>query len=78
MRPFEEWRLQEAAFDLAVSATAFHWVDPEVAYPRVAGALRPTGSLALFWNVHKDADRGFVEAAMIRSATGVLVPDLPQ
>jgi SAM-dependent methyltransferase len=50
--PFEECRLQEPAFDLAVSATAFHWLDPELAYPRVAGALRRTGSLALFWNVH--------------------------
>jgi len=62
---FEEWRPQEAAFDLAVSATAFHWLDPEVAYPKVADALRPTGSLVLFWNVHvhTDADRGFFEEA---------------
>jgi SAM-dependent methyltransferase len=61
--PFEEWRLQEAAFDLAVSATAFHWLDPDIAYPRVAGALRRTGSLALFWNVHvhTNADGGFFE-----------------
>ena len=61
--PFEEWRQQEAAFDLAVSATAFHWLDPEVAYAKVAGALCPTGSLALFWNVHvhTDADGGFFE-----------------
>jgi SAM-dependent methyltransferase len=63
--PFEEWRPQEAAFDLTVSATAFHWLDPEVAYPKVAGALRPRGSLTLFWNVHvhTDADRDFFEEA---------------
>ena len=59
--PFEEWRPQEVPFDLVVSATAFHWLDPEVAYPRVANALRAGGSLALFWNVHAhtEADRGF-------------------
>jgi SAM-dependent methyltransferase len=63
--PFEEWRPQVAAFDLAVSATAFHWLDPEIAYPKVARALRPRGELALFWNVHvhTDAAGGFFEDA---------------
>src|SRR5918994_5124284 len=37
---FEEWTLQEKAFDLAISATAFHWLDTAVAYPKDAGALR--------------------------------------
>jgi len=61
---FEEWPLEEeAAFDLAVSATAFHWLDPAVAYPKVARALKPGGSIALFWNVHvrSDADSGFFD-----------------
>ena len=40
---FEEWTLQEKAFDLAISATAFHWLDPAVAYPKVAGALETEG-----------------------------------
>ena len=40
---FEAWRPQEAAFDLAVSATAFHWLDPDVAYPKVAGTLPSHG-----------------------------------
>jgi SAM-dependent methyltransferase len=62
---FEEWPLQEAAFDLAISATAFHWLDPDVAYPKVARALKHGGSLALFWNVHvhSDASEGFFEKA---------------
>jgi len=62
---FEEWPLQEEAFDLAISATAFHWLDPAAAYPKVAGSLRDGGSLALFWNVHvhSDAGEGFFEAA---------------
>ena len=62
---FEESSLQEEAFDLAISATAFHWLDPAVAYPKAARALRDGGSLALFWNVHvhSDASEGFFEAA---------------
>jgi SAM-dependent methyltransferase len=62
---FEESFLQEGEFDLAVSATAFHWLDPAVAYPKTARALRDGGSLALFWNVHvhSDASEGFFEAA---------------
>jgi SAM-dependent methyltransferase len=78
--PFEEWRLQEAVFDLIVSATAFHWLDPGVAYPKVAGALRPRGSLALFWNmhVHTDAAGGFFEEAQRiyeREAPEIVSPD---
>ncbi len=53
---FEEWPSPEGAFDLAISATAFHWLDPEVAYPKVAGALTDGGALALFWNVHVHTD----------------------
>jgi len=62
---FEDVPLQEGAFDLAISATAFHWLDPAVAYPKVARALRDGGSLALFWNVHvhSDASEGFFDAA---------------
>jgi SAM-dependent methyltransferase len=62
---FEEWPLQESAFDLAISATAFHWLDPAAAYPKVAGALRHGGALALFWNehVHSEASEGFFKAA---------------
>ena len=62
---FEESSLQEGAFDLAISATAFHWLDPAVAYPKVARALRDGGSLALFWNVHvhSEASEDFFEAA---------------
>jgi SAM-dependent methyltransferase len=60
---FEDMPLQKGVFDLAISATAFHWLDPAIAYPKVAGALGDGGSLALFWNVHvhSDASRGFFE-----------------
>ena len=63
---FEEWPLAklEGAFDLAVSATAFHWVDPRVRYRKSAQALRPGGSLALVWNLAdpEGGSEGFLQA----------------
>ena len=62
---FEEWPLEAETFDLAVSATAFHWLDPAVAYRKVARALKPGGAIALFWNEHvySEASADFFEAA---------------
>lgn len=61
---FEEIPLPEETFALVVSATAFHWLDPGVAYPKVARSLKTGGAIALFWNehVHSDASGGFFEA----------------
>jgi len=51
---FEAAELERGTFDLAVSATAFHWLDRESG-PRDLGAcLRPGGWLALFWNTFGD------------------------
>ena len=47
---FEEVPLEEKTFDLMISATAFHWIDPKVGYPKAAQVLKPDGTLALFWN----------------------------
>lgn len=52
---FEDWPLQAATYDLVMSAQAFHWVDPEVGYRKAAQALKPTGSLALIWNIADEA-----------------------
>ena len=65
VRAFEAYPVAEEAFDLAVSATAFHWLDPAVALPKVARSLKPGGAIALFWNEHVRSERneGFFEAA---------------
>lgn len=47
---FEEYPLQEQYFDLVMSATAFHWIDPDVGYQKAAKVLKPDGAMALFWN----------------------------
>ena len=53
----EDAVLEPAAFDLAVSATAFHWVQPDVGLARLAAATRPGGCLALWWSVYGDPGR---------------------
>ena len=47
---FEEWPLAASAFDIVVSASAFHWIQPEVGYPKVDRALRDDGYFVLLWN----------------------------
>ena len=44
---FEDWPLPKEPFDAVVSATAFHWIDPEIRVTKTAQALRPGGSLAI-------------------------------
>lgn len=49
---FEDWPLPEEPYDVFVSATAFHWLDPAVRVPRAADALRPDGTLAVVRTQH--------------------------
>jgi len=44
---FEDFAAPEASFELIISGTAFHWVDPEVRFRKPARLLRPGGWLAL-------------------------------
>lgn len=59
--PFEKALLRESAYDLAVCASAFHWLDRPLAYEKLARALRDPGAVALLWNFQdRDAaDPGF-------------------
>lgn len=54
---FEEIEPAPASFDLAVSATAFHWLDAVPALRRMHSLLRDGGSVALIWNVFGDSSR---------------------
>jgi SAM-dependent methyltransferase len=55
--PFETVDLPQNSFDLAASATAFHWLDAVPALQRIHGLLRPGGAIALWWNVFGDPAR---------------------
>jgi SAM-dependent methyltransferase len=47
---FEDWNLEENAFDLAIAADSFHWIPPQIGYPKVARTLKPGGWAAFFWS----------------------------
>lgn len=49
---FEDWPLPAEPFDLVLSATAFHWVDPAVRVRKSADALRAGGALAVISTHH--------------------------
>jgi SAM-dependent methyltransferase len=44
-------------FDLAVAATALHWLDPVTSTEKIAGLVRPGGWLAAWWNEFGDTNR---------------------
>lgn len=44
-------------FDLAVCATAWHWLDADAALTRTAEVVRPGGWLAVWWTVFGDPQR---------------------
>jgi SAM-dependent methyltransferase len=47
---FEDWDPAGRLFDTVVAAQAWHWVDLAAGAAKAAGALRPGGRLAVFWN----------------------------
>jgi SAM-dependent methyltransferase len=51
---FEDWEGPSGAFDLVVSAQAWHWIDAAAGLAVARRALRPGGVLATWWN---SADR---------------------
>jgi SAM-dependent methyltransferase len=48
---FEDWQDRGRRFDVVVSASAWHWVDPSIGWRRAHDLLRPGGWLALLGNV---------------------------
>lgn len=66
--PFEEFIAPEGSFDLVVSATAFHWIDPAVFWAKSARLLRTDGWLALadVGETYDDPLRSALQNAWIR------------
>jgi SAM-dependent methyltransferase len=48
---FEDWQDRGRRFDVVVSASAWHWVNPSIGWRRARDLLRPGGWIALLGNV---------------------------
>ena len=48
---FESFSAPQGAYDLALSATAFHWVDSRIRFRKAHDLLKSGGTLALFWHI---------------------------
>jgi SAM-dependent methyltransferase len=68
----EEADLPSEAFDHAVAASSFHWVDEEVGLARLYAALRPDGWIALWWTLFGVPD----EPDAFITATSPLLDDV--
>ena len=71
--PLEEVDLPQDAFDLAVPASSFHWIDAERGLAAVIRALRPDGWWAMWWTHYGDPTR----PDPFRDAIDPLLGDLP-
>lgn len=49
---FEDLNEEPRSYDVIISATAFHWIDPALSFAKAARLLRSGGSLALLTNTH--------------------------
>lgn len=72
-RRFEDVALPDATFAAVFSATAFHWIEPEVGWARAAGLLAPGGILALLqycdvWDASTVDDWRELHAALVKVA----------
>jgi SAM-dependent methyltransferase len=70
---FETWRPERGGYDAVVAFTAFHWIEPELRYPRSAAVLREGGALAVAMTHHvlpEGADPFFLEAQADYEAVG--------
>lgn len=73
---FEDVNLAPASVDLVFSATAFHWVDPSVGYPKAASLLRPPGHLVLVTNAHVAGGSGEAIGSDIQQLHRKMAPDV--
>jgi SAM-dependent methyltransferase len=63
---FEDAQLTEGAFDAVVSATAFHWIEPEVRLVKSHSLLRAGGAIAIIETnqISSEVDRGFFDRCL--------------
>jgi SAM-dependent methyltransferase len=71
---FEAWEGKPGSFDAVVAFTAFHWIDPEVRFARVARLLRERGALGVVQTNHVLPEDGDPFWAEIQDVYDNVVP----
>lgn len=65
----------DGKFDLAITAAAFHWMEPSAALARVRQVLRPGGVWSMWWNSYRNPGIGDVFAdATVPLLDGIALP----
>jgi SAM-dependent methyltransferase len=72
----EDARLPHEHFRAAFSASAIHWIDPDVGWQRAADALVPDGTLALIQYFGLDEPRTSDDQQAVLSAMTAIAPDI--
>lgn len=72
--PFEDANLQNATYDLGISAMSFHWVNERVGLQKAAQALKPDAYWAMWWTEYGNAET----PDAFRKATRHVLENLPK
>jgi len=73
---FEDARLPSGAYRAVFSASAFHWIDPDVSWEKAAGVLAPGGTLALIQYCGLRAGDGLDDQRALLSALARIAPEI--
>jgi SAM-dependent methyltransferase len=59
---FEAWPADGHAFDMVLSAMAFHWIAADIGCAKAASVLKPGGAIALIWHLDVSQETPFWQA----------------
>jgi protein-L-isoaspartate O-methyltransferase len=73
---FEDAQLPHERFRAVFSASAFHWIDPEVSWEKAASALVPGGTLALIQYCGLHEERSLRDQEVLLSTLARIAPEI--
>jgi SAM-dependent methyltransferase len=73
---FEDAPIPHGHFQAVFSASAFHWIDPDVSWAKAASALVPGGTLALIQYCGLEEERSIRDQETLLSALARIAPEI--
>ena len=74
--PFEDAQLPRRHFQAVFSASAFHWINPEVSWQKAADVLVPGGTLALIQYFGLSDQHSKADQEALLAAVGRIAPEI--